>query len=134
MRRFAVLLILISTAASAELSSVAGYLGLGVTRHESRTSSGAKSRWLFVRQLAPNGPAARAGLKPQDVITHIDRKRVSFENDAAMLQFFSGIRSAQVVTFTLRRGATTLALRVTAEPMPPEFAERWKRNRELAGQ
>ena len=128
------LLILIATSASAEPGSVAGYLGLGLTRHESTTSSGTKSRWLFVRQLAPNGPAARAGLEPQDVITHIDRKRVSFENDAAMLRFFSGIRSAQVVTFTVRRGATTVALRVTAEPMPPEFAERWKRNRELARQ
>jgi protocatechuate 3,4-dioxygenase beta subunit len=82
-----------------------GYFGLGVER----ARSGA-----FVREPEPDSPAARAGVRAGDEITHVDGADVTGPNG---YQFWLRIvaKVGQEMEFRLRDGRV---LRLTAEPPP----------------
>ncbi len=88
--------------------------------------------WLFVRQIVPGGPADRAGLKTQDVITLINGKRISFIDELAALNFFSGIRPGQRVLLGVVRGRTVQTVTIVAAGAPPYMVERRRINEEVA--
>lgn len=108
-----------------------GWLGLGYTYNTSGTAQ-APVMWLFVRDVPPGGPAARAGVRPHDVITTINGRRVAFKNDLESLNFFAAMHAGDRVTFGIRRGAQTLAITVVATQAPPDIARRQELNRALA--
>jgi S1-C subfamily serine protease len=108
-----------------------GWLGLGYTYN----SSGTAQRpviWLFVRDVPPGGPAARAGVRPHDVINTINGHRVAFKNDTESLNFFAAVQAGDRVMLGIRRGAQTLAITVVATQPPPDIARRRAMNRALA--
>lgn len=107
-----------------------GWLGLGFSYHLATDS--ASHNWLFVERLAPGGPAERAGLKPQDVITAIDGKTLKFENDQAAISFFGSLKPGQVLTFTVTRSSGVRSVRVTAERMSDAAYALWLQNRDVA--
>ncbi|MEA2342443.1 MAG: hypothetical protein QOF63_612 [Thermoanaerobaculia bacterium] len=108
-----------------------GWLALGYTYNSSGPAH-APVIWLFVRDVLPGGPAARAGVRPHDVITAINGHRITFKNDIESLNFFASMHAGDRVTLGIRRGAQTLAITVVATQAPPDIARRREMNQALA--
>jgi S1-C subfamily serine protease len=108
-----------------------GWLGLGYTYNATNTSTG-RMVWLFVRQIAPGGPADRAGLKTQDVITAINGKKITFKDELDTLNFFSGIHQGDRVQLKVSRGKTVQTLNIVAGPLPSDMVKRRRLNEEVA--
>jgi len=137
--RYALLLLAALTASSGRTSTVeaassppAGWLGLGYTYNVTNTSTAGRVVWLFVRQIAPRGPADRAGVKPQDVITGINSKKISFKDELETLNFFTVLRQGQRVQLEVRRGRSLLTFTILADAVPPEMAKRRLINENVA--
>lgn len=129
--RATLLLIIFAASTAAAPVRSPGWLGLGYNYN----SSGTAQRpviWLFVRDVPAGGPAARAGVRPHDVITSINGRRVAFRNDTESLNFFAAMQAGDRVTLGIRRGAQTLAITVVAAQAPPDIARRRELNRALA--
>jgi C-terminal processing protease CtpA/Prc len=136
--RYALLLLAALTASSGRTTTAeaaspppAGWLGLGYTYNVTNTSTG-RVVWLFVRQIAPRGPADRAGVKPQDLITGINSKKISFKDELETLNFFTALRQGQRVQLEVRRGRNVLTFTIVADAVPPEMAKRRLINENVA--
>jgi two-component system NtrC family sensor kinase len=71
---------------------------------------------VVAREIAPDSPGARAGVRAGDILAEIDRTPVDTEADVvARLHHAS---SGDAVTYTLIRTATRETLRVKLEPIP----------------
>lgn len=84
--RAALLLTILASLTAATPGPSPGWLALGYTYNSSGTAR-APVIWLFVRDVPPGGPAARAGVRPHDVITAINGRRIAFKNDIESLIF-----------------------------------------------
>lgn len=120
-----------SVAATAE-PSPPGYLGLGVTYHKPDPAQ-SRSGWLMVRHVPDDGPAFRAGLTPQTVITAIDGQPITFPDDAAMLEWLKTLRPGQSIRLTIA-GENPRELTLVAAELPPDKLRIWKANFEPAPQ
>lgn len=69
-----------------------------------------------VKAVTPDSPADKAGVKPGDVITKVDREKVQTADDFE--QQHHGFDPRQTVTLTVVRGGETLTLRLTTGPRP----------------
>lgn len=103
-----------------------GWLGFGFVYHP---PSGSADGWMYVRAIAPDSPAQKGGLKPQDVITRMNAKRLRFANDNEVLDAFEKIQPDERVALRVRRGTDTIDVIVVAVPMPDDKWELWQRNR-----
>ena len=75
------------------------------------STDGAPGLGAAIQSVTPGGPAQKAGLRPGDIVTKVDDRRVT---DADSL--IVAIRShdpGQTVTLTLTRGGSTITLKVT---------------------
>jgi S1-C subfamily serine protease len=109
-----------------------GWLGLGFTVQ--RGSEKDAPSWIYVQRLAPGGPAARAGLHVQDLITAIDGKPIRFADTADALAYFASLAPGKVLTFSVVRQHRNLSVRVRATEVPEEYRERWSQSRGRARQ
>ena len=107
-----------------------GTLGLGYTLHADPEQE--VKQWLVVRGTLPDGPAAKAGILPNDLIVAINGKPLSFRDDVDLLDFFASIRAGDRVEATLLRGDEKRKVVLVAAAMTAEQQERWKQNYELA--
>jgi S1-C subfamily serine protease len=124
MKRAALLVLLAITqlvVAAPQPAGGPGWLGLGFTYEAGGTPRGSQP-FLFVRQLAPAGPAEAAGVRPQDVITAIDGRPIRFRSTAEAVSYLHRLRRGDVVALTIRRQQKTLTIRVKAGPVPQEYA------------
>jgi len=73
----------------------------------------------YVEDVAPNSPAARAGLQPDDLIVYINGEQIGNINDLEKL--FGRIRPEEKVTLEVRRGdkLQTLTM-VMGKPLVPK--------------
>lgn len=123
MKRFLLVGVLLLLAAAAEQRP--GWLGFGFDYHRPSASAGG---WMYVRAVAPNSPAAKGGLKPQDVITHLNRTPLRFTTDAELLAALAKIRPGDRLAFRVRRSAATVDVVVIAGSMSDEMWRLWQRN------
>jgi C-terminal processing protease CtpA/Prc len=104
-----------------------GYLGFGFTMH-----SDSAMQWLMVRNVAADGPAARAGLTPMDIITAIDGRPLRFRDDLALLDFLAGVRTGQRLRLSVVHKQKKETRTIQAGVMTDASYERWQLNHELA--
>jgi S1-C subfamily serine protease len=82
-----------------------------------------------VNQVAVGSPAAAAGIKPGDVITHVGNQPIATFNDYARLH--SPQKAGDTLAWTLRRGSEKLNVQITAAELPeqqPEWIESAKQS------
>jgi S1-C subfamily serine protease len=109
-----------------------GWLGLGISvRHG---TAKAVPSWIYVHRLAPNGPAERAGIRPQDIITAIDGVVVRFAETADALRYFATLPPGRTVTFSILRQNRTLTIRVKTMELPAEYRPLWEHSRQVSKQ
>lgn len=107
-----------------------GWIGLGYTFHKS--SKAGVPPWLHVQQVAPDGPAYLAGIRPQDVISAIDGRPIAFADMKATLAFFAArLTPGRTFKFLIVRRDKKFTVRVTVAPLPEEYQRRWNDNKEL---
>ncbi len=104
-----------------------GWLGFGFSVHHR-----GRATWLYVRAVGPGGPAEKAGLMAQDVITSIDGRAVSFRNDVEAVTFFHQILAGQKVRLQVSQRQHRRTMVIAAVPLPPHLEAQRKRNLELA--
>ena len=100
----------------------AGWLGIGLSFSGSmqRVSEGGGTRWTFfeppeVQSVSADSPAERAGLRPDDVLTHIAGIRLDTKKGGRL---FSRIEPGQSVEFTIEREGFSKPLVIVAEERP----------------
>ncbi|HYO76629.1 MAG TPA: PDZ domain-containing protein [Thermoanaerobaculia bacterium] len=104
-----------------------GWLGLGFTYHVD-----GNERWLHVRRLAPGGPAQRAGIAVDDVITRIDGRAPRFDDDVALMEFLGRIKPGQKVVLSVIHEQRPTDVTLRAVVMSDESYARWREGLELA--
>ena len=103
-----------------------GYFGFTMTFHADATS-----QWIVVHEVNPAGPAARAGLAVNDVITGIDGKPLHFRDFADVVDFLSRTRAGTRLRFSVIHGQKKRTIVVKADPMSDAQYEAWKTDSEL---
>jgi C-terminal processing protease CtpA/Prc len=100
----------------------AGWLGIGLSFSGSmqRVSNGGGTRWTFfeppeVHSVLADSPAERAGLRPDDVLTHIAGVRLDTKKGGRL---FSRIVPGQSVEFTIEREGFSRTVVIVAEERP----------------
>lgn len=100
----------------------AGWLGIGLSFSGSmqRVSEGGGTRWTFfeppeVQSVLADSPAERAGLRPEDVLTHIAGVRLDTKKGGRL---FSRIEPGQSVEFTIEREGFSKPVVIVAEERP----------------
>lgn len=124
MRTLALSLLLVGLTASAETRP--GWLGFGYSNQTTVANGRIVRGWFLVRHVVPNGPAAKAGIRPHDLITHIDGKPLRYESDRAAVAAMKNVRPGQRLVFRVARGEQQLLVRVTAVAMPDGVWRLWK--------
>jgi S1-C subfamily serine protease len=78
--------------------------------------SGSSVSGAAVSQIAPNGPAARAGIQTGDVITSIDGQQVTSADD--LLTVLASKKPGDTVTLKVNRNGSTLTVQVRLGELP----------------
>jgi S1-C subfamily serine protease len=92
---------------------------LGITAES--TSQGAEHEGAIVRQVAPNSPAAKAGLKRGDIVTKVDNRAISDFED--LLNALSQHKSGQKVNLQVIHNGQQKQTTITLGQRPNQFAE-----------
>lgn len=107
-----------------------GWFGFSLSFSGSITSKKGEdeSRWEFespptIRKVKDGSPADRAGLRTGDRLTHIDGVKLDSKRGGRL---FSVVQPGQEVTWTVRRGRSTLDIKMTAEERPQSSVKRSK--------
>jgi S1-C subfamily serine protease len=85
----------------------------------------------MVMHVPENGPAFRAGIQPQAVITAINGTPLDYPDDIGVLDLFRTFRPGEKVRLTLASPEAKEVV-VVASEMPPDMVAAWKRNFEPA--
>lgn len=86
------------------------YIGLTLSK------VGYRQTWAFVERVRRDGPADRAGIRPDDLIIAVDGRRVA---DGADYQtHVAALVPGQRVMFTLKRGTEIVTVEVTVAAKP----------------
>ena len=93
------------------------YLGVGVVSRPARSRNGFEGG-AGVESVAPNSPAERAGVKPQDVIVGFGDTPVRSNDD--LLNMLDKSAIGRDSTLRILRGSRELTLRVRPQELPEE--------------
>ncbi|HYI07817.1 MAG TPA: PDZ domain-containing protein [Thermoanaerobaculia bacterium] len=108
LRNFSLLLLLLASIASA--APRPNWIGLSFNYRLEENS-----RWLQLCAVAPDGPAARAGLQRGDLITHIAGKPIALPDARAVIEYFA--KANRRVKLRVARGPRTFDTFLTPVPM-----------------
>ena len=101
-----------------------GWLGLGFLYQP--PAHGHADGWMYVQQLAPAGPSARGGVLPGDVVNAMNGQPLRYADSYSLMQRLSRVRPGEIVRLTLRRGARTVDVHVTAIAISAERCRAWR--------
>ena len=73
-------------------------------------------RGALITEVIGGAPADKAGVRPGDVLVAVNDRVIA--SQAGALNIISALKPGDVATLKLQRGATPLALKVTAAPRP----------------
>src|SRR5829696_7979385 len=93
------------------------YLGVGVVSRPARSSNGFEGG-AGVESVAPNSPAERAGVRPQDVIVGFGDTPVRSNDD--LLNVLDASAIGRDSTLRVLRGSRELSLRVRPQELPDQ--------------
>jgi S1-C subfamily serine protease len=97
------------------------WLGAGLVLRQSVDGD----RFLHVENIAPRGPAAKAGLQPLDIITALNGKKVAFRNEVEFLRFLATLQPGRMIELQVRRAEKSLRLQLIPGELTPEAREVW---------
>ncbi|HVV51081.1 MAG TPA: trypsin-like peptidase domain-containing protein [Polyangia bacterium] len=86
-----------------------------------RLGHGAPTDGAYVAEVTPGSPAALAGIKPGDVITHLDGESIKTSSD--VVDYVSSRAIGATVAITIFRDGSSRQLRATLAPAPGEADE-----------
>lgn len=96
-----------------------GWLGLGgqpLTQRLSEALGIPFVEGILISQVHEGSPAAKAGIRPGDVLTHIDGNAVLYVREA--LNYIAGLRPGTQVQLKLMRNSNAIKVTVTASERP----------------
>lgn len=100
---------------------VPGWLGIGYLYNRSDNRG-----WMLIQHLDPAGPAAKAGLRARDIVTHINGKPLAAPDQYAMMTVLRNVKPGQKLKLTVRRGDRTLPIVITAAKMTAQQERMWR--------
>jgi S1-C subfamily serine protease len=120
-------------AATIGVGEPAGWLGFGFTYHTQRNEKHeVTSGWMIVRNVAPGGPAARAGLVPGDVVVSIDGKQLLYIRDLDVLLLLGTFSPGRRVKVALMHGAERRTITIVPVVMTEAQRGAWRANLDIA--
>jgi S1-C subfamily serine protease len=123
-----VLLLILAASPNMKPDLAPGWMGMGYVW----SSDGAGHKVLHVQKLAPNGPAAIAGVKLGDIVTTIDGRRVDFGDELDLLLYLGDRKPGDRIAFGIVREGRAQKIRVKLQTMPEASRAAWKLNLEVA--
>jgi len=97
------------------------WLGMGaIVRGESEGG-----RFLYVAHAPPDTPAHRSGLRPGDLVTAIDGRKIVFRDDLDMMEFTSRLRIGSTLKLRVVRAGKQRDLQLRVGTLPPAYEQRW---------
>ena len=101
--------------------AVPGWIGIGYLYKRTEDRG-----WMLIQHLDPAGPAAKAGLRSRDIVTHIDGRPLTVPDQYAMMKVLRNVKPGQKLKLTVRRGDRTLPVVITAAKMTPQQERMWR--------
>jgi S1-C subfamily serine protease len=102
---------------------------------EFRWMDGARQqKFLHVERVTPNGPAARAGLRPGDLITHMGGVPVDFGDELDFLIFIRERKPNERLVLKITRTGKPLEVIVTLGMLPEAARAAWEQGFRVAQQ
>ena len=101
-----------------------GYLGVMTQKLNPEMATAlklAQSKGALVADVEPNGPAAKAGLKPGDVVTAVDGKAV--DDPRALARQVAALRPGTKAEMTVLRDGAEQKLAMTTAALPDKAAD-----------
>jgi C-terminal processing protease CtpA/Prc len=105
--------------------AVPGWIGIGYLYKRTDNRG-----WMLIQHLDPSGPAAKGGLRVQDIVTHIDGKPLTVPDQYAMMTVLRSVKPGQKLRLTVRRGDRTLPVVITAAKMTAQQERMWRESLE----
>jgi len=91
-----------------------GYLGITFQKDDGG---------LRVTEVKDNAPAAKAGLKVEDLIVKIEDANLKDADTGELVKMIGGMRPGTVVAVHVLRGSEALTLKVKLGPRPADFPQ-----------
>ncbi|HVE71098.1 MAG TPA: PDZ domain-containing protein [Thermoanaerobaculia bacterium] len=98
---------------------VPGWIGIGYLYRKTGPEG-----WMLIQHVMPDGPAAKGGLRPRDIVTRIDGKPITVASQYDVMQLLRTVRPGREVAFTVRRG--DLPVVITAAKMNAQQERLWR--------
>lgn len=95
---------------------------------------GAQQKFLQVESVVPEGPAARAGLRPGDRITHIGGVAVDFGDELDFLLFIRERKPNERLVLKITRAGKPMDVVVTLGALPEAARPAWEAGFRIARQ
>jgi S1-C subfamily serine protease len=89
-----------------------GYLGIMVQKEDGG---------LLVTEVKEDGPAAKAGMKANDLIVQIEDVSMKEADTGDLVKLVGGMRPGTVVNVQLRRGSEAMIMKVKLGARPADF-------------
>jgi len=105
-----------------------GWLGFVFSYKPERGPAG-KSKdhgFLIIHNVLKGSPAAKAGLRVNDLVTEIDGLPVYLPDAKHVVAFFSRVKVGETMGLTVNRSGKTLQYTLKAAPMPPSHVKGWE--------
>jgi len=118
----------LGSAAAEQPTSVQPWYGMYI--RPIRDAAG--QRVLHVENVAKDGPAARAGIRIDDLITHVGSVPVDFGDEYELLSWLRGKQPGTRLQVMLIRGGRRLTVVLTIGTLPASARGSWERSLAIA--